>query len=127
MEALLLELLHRLEAIGVEHEELFDDRAEEARSEVLFHGFLKLQADEPFPESFGMSTKEGDRLVRDVLGWFLPRARQAAQQEGLDTFHKRFAALRNKHIHTEEWSDTADFFGWWWDASDFDEHGNRHN
>jgi hypothetical protein len=125
MDDALLELLNQLEAIGGEHEEFFDDRAEEARSEALFNGFLKQEANYLLPATFALSTEAANERVRDALARFLPAARQAAQQDALDTFHKRFAALRKPHVRTEAWSDSADFFGWWWDPADFDEFGNR--
>ena len=74
MEAVLLELLHRLEAVGDGHPELSDSDVREAMSQAVFAGFIRPQPGYMLPDSFEMFTPEGDRRVRDVLEWFLPAA-----------------------------------------------------
>ena len=123
MDRVLLELLHRLEEIGEEHEELFDSDVREAMDDVVFSGFVKPKPGYVLPDKFGMFSTEGDELVREVFLWFLPAALQSAEQAGLDTFHKRLAAVQNLEVRTEEENDYNDFFGWS-DPALFDELGN---
>jgi hypothetical protein len=123
METVLLELLHRLEAIEAEHEEIGDTEVRERMGAAVFNGFLKPTPNYQLAESFGMFTKKANKLVRLALAWFLPAARQAAQQDGLDTFHKRLEAFQNLNVRTEETNDYNDYFGWW-NPSCYDEDGN---
>jgi len=123
MEAVLLELLHRLEAIEAEHEEIGDTDVREAMGAALFNGFFKPKPHYQLPASFGMVTKQGNKLVRAALDEFLPAAQQAAQQDGLDTFHKRLEAFQNLNVRTEETNDYNDYFGWY-NPKCYDEDGN---
>jgi hypothetical protein len=123
MEAVLLELLHRLEAIEAEYEEIGDTVVRDAMGAAVFNGFFKPKPRYRLPASFGMYTKKGNKLVREALNWFIPAARQGAQQEGLDTFHKRLAAFQNLSVRTEETNDYNDYFGWYNPAC-YDEDGN---
>src|SRR5712692_9697287 len=67
MDAVLLELLHRLEAIGDEHEELFDSDVREAMDAAVFYGFILPKTGYVLPDKFAMFSDEGDRLVRQTL------------------------------------------------------------
>jgi hypothetical protein len=119
----LLELLYRLEAVGDAHGELFDSDFREAMDAAVFYGFIKPKAGYALPETFALFTPEGDRKVREVLAWFLPAARQAAERTGLDTFHKRLWAFQNLEVRTARKNDYNDFFGWS-NPELFDEAGN---
>jgi hypothetical protein len=112
MEQLLLELLHRLEAIGEQHKELYDSDVREAMDDAVFRGFIKPERVYVLPDKFAMFSAEGDRQVRESLAWFLPAAREAAREAGLDTFHKRLAAFQNQEVRTGQQNDYNDFFGW---------------
>jgi hypothetical protein len=112
VEAVLLELLHRLEAIEDAHPELGDSDVREAMSRAVFAGFIRSQPGYNLPDSFEMYTPEGDRKVREVIEWFLAEARSAATSAGLSTFHQRLAAFQNKGVRTARTNDTEDYFGW---------------
>ena len=105
MEDVLLDLLHRLEAIGDEHNELFDSEVREALDDAVFFGFIKPQPEFVLPEEFALFSAEGNRRVWKTLAWFLPLARQAAERVGLDTFHKRLAAFQNLAVRTRRKND----------------------
>jgi hypothetical protein len=119
MEPVLLERLHRLEAIG----ELFDSAVRETMGDAVFDGFIKPQPGYVLPDKFAMFSQEGNRLVKEALAWFLPAAREAAERDGRDTFPKRLAAFQDLEVRTERQNDNNDFFGWF-DPEQFDEAGN---
>jgi hypothetical protein len=123
VEDVLLELLRRLEAVGDEHGELFDSDVREAMDDAVFYGFIKPKPGYTLPDKFAMFTPEGDRKVREVLAWFLPVAREAAERARLDTLHKRLRAFQNLDIRTARKNDYNDFFGWF-NPELFDEAGN---
>ena len=123
METVLLELLHRLEVIGDEHGELFDSDVREAMDDAVFYGFIMPRPGYTLPDKFAMFKPEGDRKVLEVVSWFLPAAREAAERAGLDTFHKRLRAFQNLDVRTARQNDYNDFFGWS-NPELFDEAGN---
>jgi hypothetical protein len=112
MEAILLELLHRLEAIEDVHPEVGDSDVREAMSRAMFAGFIRPQPGYVLPGSFAMFTPEGDRQVREALAWFVPAANAAAERAGLVTFHQRLAAFQNGKVRTARTNDTEGYFGW---------------
>jgi hypothetical protein len=107
MEPVLLELLHRLEAIG----ELFDSAVREAMDDAVFDGFIKPRPGYVLPDKFAMFSDQENRRVKEALVWFLPAAWEAAERDGLDTFQKRLAAFQNLAVRTERQNDYNDFFG----------------
>lgn len=112
MEPLLLELLHRLEAIADTHTEIGDTVVREALSETVFLGFVRPEPGFLLPETFGLATPDGDRRIREVLEWFLPAANAVAERVGLVTFHQRLAAFQDGNVRTVRTNDTEEFFGW---------------
>lgn len=122
MEAVLLELLHRLEAVENAHPELGDTSVRDAMRRTVFAGFIRPQPGYTLPESFAMFTPEGNRRVQEVLAWFLPAANAAAESAGLTTFHQRLAAFQNGRVRTARTHDTEDYFGWA-PAGQYDESG----
>jgi hypothetical protein len=122
METVLLELLHRLEAIEEQYGGL-GEAVQEAMEEVVFDGFIRPDPGFALRHEFGTDSEEADALVRDTLAWFIPAANQACQQEGLTTFHERLAAFQNLNVRTESTNDYNDYFGWY-NPTCFDEDGN---
>jgi len=112
VEAVLLELLHRLEAVEDAHPEVGDSDVREAMSRAVFAGFIRPVPGYALPESFGMYRPEGDRRVREVLAWFLPAFDAAADRAGLSKCHQRLAALQSNKVRTARANDTEEFFGW---------------
>src|SRR5262249_3445868 len=112
VEGMLLELLHRLEAIEDAHPELGDSDVREAMSRAVFAGFIRPQPGYNLPDSFEMYTPEGDRKVREVIEWFLAAARPAAASAGLSTFHQRLAAFQTRGVRTARTNDIEGYFGW---------------
>jgi hypothetical protein len=104
--------LRRLEAVGDEHKELFDTDVRWAMDAAVFRGFIRPQLGYALPDEFAMFSPEGNRQVREVFAWFLPAACLAADQAGLDTFHKRLGAFQNLEVRTTQQNDYNDFFGW---------------
>jgi hypothetical protein len=123
LDSVLLELLHRLEAIGNSHEELFDSAVREAMDDVVTYGFLKPKSDFVLPTAFAMFSAEADQQIADAFAWFLPAADEAAKLDALDTFQKRLSAFQNLEVRTEQKNDYNDFFGWA-NPKDYDEAGN---
>lgn len=122
MDEVLLGLLHRLEAVGDEHEEVFDSAVREALDDAVLRGFIEPQSGYTLPGEFAMVSARGNTRVREVLAWFLPAARSAAGRAGLDTVPKRLRAFQNLEVRTARHNDFNDFFGWS-DPESFDESG----
>ena len=112
VDEVLLELLQRLEAVGDEHQELFDSEVRKAMDAAAHYGFIKPEPGYTLPVEFAMFSPDGDGQVREVLAWFLPAAHRAAELAALDTFHKRLGAFQNLEVCTARKNDYNDFFGW---------------
>ena len=97
MELLLRELLTKLLLIQGDHPDFESEAVEEALSEVIYHGFLRLESDYQLPDNFGLETSEANRQLQEVLGHFLRHANDYAQSHGM-TFHQRLAAFQNPEV-----------------------------
>ena len=113
MDVILLELLLRLEAIGNEHEELFDSEVRERMGKAIFHGFVKPMHDFQLADDFGMFSSDANAQVRFALGQYLEQANALAVNLHLNTFHQRLAAFQNDSVRTpgRVWNDSDEFFG----------------
>lgn len=123
MDAVLLELLHRLEIIQEEHDGLGETEVRLTMGNTIFDGFFKSVRGFALPDKFGMDSEEADELVRAALEWFIPAANQACQHAGLVTFQARLNAFQNLNVRTESGNDYHAFFATY--CSDcYDEDGN---
>ena len=123
MEQLLLDLMNRLEAVGEHDESLFDTVVREQMGLAVFLGFIKPEPSFVLPDDYGMS-EEDNHEIKAALATYIEGAQALAPQLGIDTFHKRLAALQNSAVRTaEQKNDFDDFFGWS-NPELFDEDGN---
>jgi hypothetical protein len=111
MNHLLLELLLRLEAIGQEHEEIYDSEVRDQMREAVHDGFLDLVPDYRLPDTFGLASDEGNRSVRDALSSYIEAAKAKAQELGL-TFKQRLNAFQGTEAMTPAGTTSDEFFGY---------------
>ena len=113
MDAILLELLLRLEAISNEHKELFDSEVRERMGLAVFHGFVKPMHDFQLADDFGMFSSNANAQVRSALAEYLEKGNALAANLRLSTFHQRLAAFQNDAVRTpgQVWNDFDEFFG----------------
>jgi hypothetical protein len=112
VEELLAKLLQNLEHIGERHGEVCDSDVREQMRAVISNGFVRQVPEYAIPESFGMFSEEGDRLVRQALESFVAAAKQKAAEQGLTNLHDRLAVFQNEDVVTPNGSYYDDFFGW---------------
>lgn len=123
MKKLLLELLHRLEAIGERDESLYDTVVREKMGNAVFLGFIKPDPGFVLPEDYEMPPEE-NRAIKAALGAYIDAANALAPGAGLDTFHKRLAAFQDSSVQTAKQKETFDGFFGWSDPDLFDVAGN---
>jgi hypothetical protein len=111
MDELLLELLNRLEAIGQEHEEIYDSEVRDQMREAVHDGFLDLVPGYKLPDTFGLRSDEGNRLVREALSSYIEAATAKAQALGL-TFKQRLNAFQSTDAMTPTGTTADEFCGY---------------
>lgn len=105
-------LLDALEAVGREHEELYDTDVREQMSEAIVHGFIEPEPGYALASEFGMFSAEGDAAVHRALAGFLAKSHLAARVAGLDTPAKRLEAFQDCDVVTSQEGQAYDsFFG----------------
>jgi hypothetical protein len=113
MDEVLLQLLVALEAIGRDHEEIYDTDVREQMHDVIIDGFINPKNDFVLPDEFGMFSAEGNGAIRRVLERLLPEFRHAASHDGLNTPKERLSAFQNDELKTpDEGNYYDDFFGY---------------
>ena len=122
MEQLLLDLMHRLEAIGERDESLYDTVVREKMGDPIFYLFVKPKLGYVMQDDYGMSGKDNG-AIKAALRDYIEGALALAPKLGIDTFHKRLAAFQNDEVRTEQTNYYDDFFGWL-NPELFDEAGN---
>lgn len=104
-------LLEDLEAIGAEHDELFDTDVRERMWAIVDAALIKQTTEIAVPAELGMFTAEGNAKLRAALEFNLTRLRQVFAIFQLDTEQKRRASFFNPRLHTEQGRHVDDFFG----------------
>ncbi|MCE9545543.1 MAG: hypothetical protein K8T25_08505 [Planctomycetia bacterium] len=98
MEALLLRLLTELQAIGRNHEELYDSEVREAMGVAIMEGFVRCISGYQIPADLGMMTENDNKSVRDALVRYINDANLRAAELCLASFHARLAAFQNRYV-----------------------------
>src|SRR5262249_32003166 len=88
----------RLLVISETHKEVYDTEVRERLDDSIYHGFLIPNPNYELPDEFSLFSEEGNRAVKEALAEFLQSAREAAQLEGISTFHQRLAAFQNRGV-----------------------------
>ena len=99
----LVALLDALEAIGKQHEEVYDTDVRERMADAIERGEV--------PASLGMFSDEGNRAVAAALHAYLSVARSHASALGLDADGRR-AAVWNEEVTSSSGAPVDDFLGW---------------
>lgn len=111
MDKLLLALLESLEAIAIEHEEIYDTDCREAMREVVHNLFLNPAPTYRWGSDFGLSGEQANLAVREALSQYIEGANRQASQLGLD-FQARLAAFQDLSVSTPKHRNNYDdFFG----------------
>ncbi len=100
MEALLLELLRRLELLGDAHGELYDSEAREQIGDIVMDGFVRRKQGFTVPDRLGMLSDAADLELRKALISYIDEANKKAEEIGLSSFHERLAAFQNRAVRT---------------------------
>lgn len=100
MEALLLELLRRLECLGEAHGELYDSEAREQIGGIVMDGFVRRKPGYVMPDRLGMRSETADLELRQALATYIEGASKLADEIGLSSFHTRLAAFQNPAVRT---------------------------
>lgn len=113
MERILLELLQDLEAIGEDHEELFDSEVRDRMGEAILAGFVRSIPNYVVSDDLGMFNDRANRRVKEALQSYIEAASPLATELGLVTFHQRLAAFQNPEVRTSGhgWNNFDEFFG----------------
>jgi len=111
MRAHLVELLGALEAVGADHEELYDTECREQLCDAAWRAFIEPEDGYELPRSFGLYAPQADVTVRAALARYVERAGARAVELALDA-EGRLDALRNDEVETDgERQYYDDFFG----------------
>ena len=100
MDALLLELLCRLERLGEAHGELYDSEAREEMGGIVMEGFVRRNPGFVMPDRLGMLSEPADLELRRALASYIEAANKLADEIGLSSFHTRLAAFQNRAVRT---------------------------
>lgn len=100
MEALLLELLHRLERLGEAHGDLYDSEAREQIGGIVMDGFVRRKPGFVMPDRLSMLSEAADLELRQALASYIENANKLADEIGLTSFHARLAAFQNPAVRT---------------------------
>lgn len=113
MEAILLELLQRLELLGETHEELYDSEAREEMGRIVMDGFVRRNPEFVMPDRLGMRSEDADLELRQALASYINTANRLADEIGLSSFHERLSAFQNAAVKTNlpNALDYDEFFG----------------
>ena len=79
-------LLDRLDAIGVEHEELFDSDVRQRMSNAVLDGFVRNRQKYNVPHDFGMFSTEANAAVMGAIAEFIVTAKRTADELQIKSF-----------------------------------------
>ncbi len=113
MDEILKRLLNELEAIGEEHEEIYDSEVREQMSNAIFDGFIRPKDGFALLDELGMRSPIANQEVRAALANYIAAANAEAARAGVSSFHDRLAAFQNSEIDSDgEGAFYDDFFGY---------------
>jgi hypothetical protein len=111
MRAALIELMEQLEAIGEQHEELYDTDVRERMFEAVKRAFLKPERGYQLPKDFGMFDAASNPPIRDALQKYVTKASQRAHTLGISKPEDRLAAFQDIGAQTKTGQSYDSFFG----------------
>ena len=98
MKDILKKLLERLEAIGENHEELFDSEVRGRTGDAIMEGFVRHRHDYIIPDDLGMFSDESNADVKSAIARYISDANQRADELGLRGFHERLSAMQDGSV-----------------------------
>src|SRR4051812_13305913 len=104
-------LLDLLDAIGIEHEELFDTDVRQNMSNAIMEGFVRHRLQYEITKDLGMFSEEGNTAVRNALTVYIAAANEKADELGLKTFHDRLNAVQDGSVRSVNGNDYDEFLG----------------
>ncbi len=111
MRDLLIKFLDALEAIGGDHEELYDTDVRERVGEVIERLLVTPSGSIDVPRDLGMFSEEGNRLVAGALERYLAEAVPRADELQLDEAARRVAVWDGDAV-SRTGSTVDEFLGW---------------
>lgn len=113
MKEILRKMLDRLEAIGEDHEELFDTEVRQAMSNAILDGFVRLEKNQAYklPEYFGMFSEKANEEVKATIAHFIAEAKRRADELKICRFHDRLNAVQDESVTSLGGNDYDEFLG----------------
>ena len=107
----LVRFLDALEAIGAEHEEVYDTDVRERLGAVIEQRLIARSDTVEVPDELGMFSSEGNQLVRTALVNYLAEASTRADAANLDESARR-AAVWDGEAASSNGTPVDEFLGW---------------
>ncbi len=107
----LVRFLDALEAIGAEHDEVYDTAVRERMGDVIEERLITSSREGEISEDFRMFSPEGNRLVRDAVASYLAEARPIADALSLDEAARR-ASVWDAEAASSNGTPVDEFLGW---------------
>lgn len=107
----LVRFLDALEAIGVDHDEVYDTDVRERLAEAIEHNLITPTGPIETPTKLGMFSDEADERVAAALGAYLTDARRQADVAGLDEAARR-GAVWDPDATSGSGATVDEFLGW---------------
>ena len=112
MDDLLRDLLDSLDAVGEEHEEIYDTECREMMGEPIFNLFIKPTEGYQMPDDFGLYSSKANQQVRLALARYIDAATDCARQEGLTLTQLEALRLVLEKEEAEERDELAHGLNW---------------
>jgi hypothetical protein len=107
----LVRLLDALEAIGDEHEEVYDTDVRERMADAIERRLIARSDDGELSGDFGMFSDDGNRRVREAVERYLAEAVPRADALGLDERARR-ASVWDIETTSSRGTTVDEFLGW---------------
>jgi hypothetical protein len=107
----LVRFLDALEAIGAEHEEVYDTDVRERLAALIEQRLIRKSNEVNIPDELGTFSPEGDQLVRAALVSYLAEAAPRADALNLDEAARR-AAVWDGEAASSNGMPVDEFLGW---------------
>jgi hypothetical protein len=107
----LVRFLDALEAIGAEHEEVYDTDVRERLAAVIEQRLITKSNQVNVPDQLGMFSAAGNQLVRGALVSYLAEASTRADALNLDESARR-AAVWDGEASSSNGTPVDEFLGW---------------
>src|SRR5690242_17128429 len=113
MNDLLRILLNQLDAIGEQHEEIYDSECRDKMGNAVLTGFIRQVDGFLLPQDFGLFSEDANLAVRIALGTYIHEANRSAAALDLKSFFQRLNAFQNVEVRSDvQGSFYDDYFGY---------------